>query len=355
MTMAGSTYKVTLHDPARDSDEEIAEQVALGNAVQAEVLPGDPPTPVAQAIAVRRAQPASHRRWSFRAFDDQGRLAAEAGTSVDPDHDDNPDILQVQLNVAAGHRRRGIGSRLLSELVGVARQEHRSRMLSMTNERLAGGAAFAEQVGAAAKQKWHVNHLPLGEVDRPMLERWVAEAAQRAADYELIGWDGPVPDEHIGNWVDLVPVMNTAPLDDLQINDFTMTEARARQGERLRAAAGGYRWTLVARHRAGAWAGLHDVIYNPSAPAVVWVGMTGVRPEHRGHALGKWLKAAMTLRVLDERPEVAEIRTANADSNAAMLGINQTMGYRPLIAQTTWELSVDAAESWLRKRGVLAG
>ena len=40
-----------------------------------------------------------------------------------------------------------------------------------------------------------------------VLERWVDEAATRSADYELIGWDGPVPDEHLDRWVDLVHVI----------------------------------------------------------------------------------------------------------------------------------------------------
>ncbi len=355
MGTAGDTYSITVHDPKDDSDEEIAEQVALSNEAHAEVLPEDPPTPVERAIAVHRAAPEGHRRWSFRARDTDGSLAATAGTGFNPHHDDNPDMLCVSIAVSAAHRRRGLGSRLLSELVSVARQQGRTRLVSMTNERVAAGAGFAREVGAEAKQKLHVNHLPLDTVDRATLERWVAEGPQRAADYELIGWDGPVPDEHMENWLDLVPVMNTAPLDDLEVNDFTITEELVREGERMRAAGGGWRWTLVARHRDGTWAGLHDVIYNPTTPKVAWVGMTGVRPEHRGHALGKLLKAAMTLRVLDERPQVTEIRTGNADSNDAMLGINKAMGYRPLIAQTTWELAVDAAEAWLRKRGLQAG
>lgn len=355
MSTAGETYSITLHDPRADSDEEIAAQVALANEAHAEVLPDDPPISVHQAIAVQRAAPEGHRRWSFRACDADGRLAATAGTAFDPNHDDNPDMLWVTINVSPAHRRRGLGSRLLSELVTVARGEGRTRMLTMTNDSVQAGAVFAREVGAEPKQKLHINHLPLDTVNRPMLAQWVAEGPERAPHYELIGWDGPVPDEHMENWLDLVPVMNTAPLDDLEINDFTITEELVREGERLRAAAGRWRWTLIARHRDGTWAGLHDVIHDPSMPKVVWVGMTGVRPEHRGHALGKWLKAAMTLRVLNERPQVTEIRTGNADSNDAMLGINKAMGYRPLIAQTTWELSVDAAEAWLRKRGLLGG
>jgi GNAT superfamily N-acetyltransferase len=140
------------------------------------------------------------------------------------------------------------------------------------------------------------------------------------------------------------------------MNDFSITEEEVRESEKVREAIGREAWTVVARRKSdGAWAGFHDVSYISSEPQTVWVGATGVRPEHRGFALGKWLKAAVTLRILDERPDVTEIRTGNADSNDAMLGINKQMGYRPFIAQTTWELSVDAAESWLRKRSLLNG
>ena len=48
--MGGVTaeYTITAHDPQRDTDEQIAERVAFSNALQAEVCPEDPPTPVAE-------------------------------------------------------------------------------------------------------------------------------------------------------------------------------------------------------------------------------------------------------------------------------------------------------------------
>lgn len=48
----------------------------------------------------------------------------------------------------------------------------------------------------------------------------------------------------------------------------------------------------------------------------------------------------MSLRIMDDRPTVLDIRTGNADSNDAMMGINRAMGYVPLMATTTWELAV---------------
>jgi GNAT superfamily N-acetyltransferase len=147
--------------------------------------------------------------------------------------------------------------------------------------------------------------------------------------------------------------MNTAPRDDLQVNDFTITADEIREGEKVGNAVGVVPWQLIARRKSdGEWAGIHDVSWNPSEPDIVWVGATGVFPDHRGHALGKWLKAVMTLRILQERPNVTHIRTGNADSNDAMLGINKEMGYVPFIDVTTWEIATADAAAWLKSRGV---
>ena len=346
-------FTITAHDPKQDTDEEIAERVALGNLLKDEVLPDDPDSSVEQAIAALRSQPERIRRFSFRARDADGTLVGLGGTSIDPEHDDNPDVLWASISVLASARRQGLGARLLAELVAVATAEGRTRLIGNTIGGHEPGEAFAAAVGATSRQANHLNHLPLAEVDRLMLERWVDEAATRSADYELVAWDGAVPDEHLDRWLDLVVVMNTAPRDDLELNDFTITADQVREQERVMAAAGIETWVLVARHRqTGEWAGFHDVAWDPEQPMYVYVDSTGVRPEHRGHALGKWLKAAMTLRILDERPDVTNIRTGNADSNDAMLGINRQMGYRPLLGQTTWELPVEQAAAWLRSRAL---
>jgi GNAT superfamily N-acetyltransferase len=62
----------------------------------------------------------------------------------------------------------------------------------------------------------------------------------------------------------------------------------------------------------------------------VWQGGTAVDPTHRNKGLGRWLKAAMLQRLLDERPEVANVDTWNAGSNEPMLAINVALGFRPV-------------------------
>lgn len=354
--MAGNLITITAHDPSQDSDDEIAVRVEFSNILSAELLPSDPPTPVATAIAAERAMPERLRRWSFRAHDADGRLVGGGGTRIDPHHDDNPDLLPVNVHVLPALRRQGIGTELLAELVAVAEREGRTRLVANTYETVPAGAAMAESMGAEAKQAMHLNHLPVEAVDRAKLEEWVAQGPARAPGYELVGFDGATPDEHLEGVMAMIRVLNTAPRDDLEMNDFTVTPETVADHDRQLEAAGGKAWTLLARHvDSGEYAGMHDMTWHPDQPEVAWVGLTGVEPSHRGHALGKWLKATMTLRVLDEWPTVNDIRTGNADSNDAMLGINRAMGYRPMLGSTTWEVSVETARAWLAAKGVTAG
>jgi len=347
------TYSFSVHNPVEFTDDEIADGVKFGNALQHEVLPDDEPTKLEDALAFHRTVPERIRRTSVRVRDEKGDIVASTGIRIDPEHDDNPDMIGGSVNVRSDHRRNGLGAQLFAYFVALAQREGRSRIIGGTNERIPAGAQFAKTMGAEPKQEMHLNHLPVAEVDRALMEQWVKEGPSRAEDYELFGWDGPVPEEHMENYLSMVLVMNTAPRDDLEMNDFTITAGEIREGEKQAAAIGLEHWTLVARRKSdGEWAGFHDVSWVPRDPTNVWVGATGVRPEHRGHALGKWLKAAMTLRILDQRPEANDIRTGNADSNDAMLGINKLMGYRPLLGSTTWEISTEKAAAWLAEKGI---
>ncbi|MEM7738359.1 MAG: GNAT family N-acetyltransferase, partial [Deinococcota bacterium] len=60
-----------------------------------------------------------------------------------------------------------------------------------------------------------------------------------------------------------------------------------------------------------------------------------------------WLKAAMIQRVLSERPAIKHIDTGNANSNAAMLAINQQLGFKPYKSETVWQLDISRLRAYL--------
>ena len=75
-------------------------------------------------------------------------------------------------------------------------------------------------------------------------------------------------------------------------------------------------------------------------------GGTAVVPTHRGRGIGKWLKATMLERVLDEWPGATLVRTGNADANAPMLAINTRLGFRPAWATIVYEVNIADARRY---------
>lgn len=329
------------------SEAEIVAVNAFGNLLRAERNPEDPPRPVELTRANIQNIPPFVSVREFWARDPDGSIAA-TGEAVVLRTDDNKHLLQADIAVRADRRRRGIAKTFLKLIAGVAEAEGRTLVLGGTSERIPAGEAFARRVGAEPGLAQHTNRLLLGEVDADLVRAWIAEGPTRAPGYALVPIDGPYPEDLIERIVDLHEVMNTAPRDDLDMEDFHFTVEHAREWEKSMAASGDERWSLFAREDAtGALAGFTEVVWNAKMPKIVHQMGTGVRPEHRGHALGKWLKAAMLRRVLDERGESQEVRTGNADSNDAMLGINRQLGFKPHEAGTLWQVPLERVRAYL--------
>jgi GNAT superfamily N-acetyltransferase len=197
----------------------------------------------------------------------------------------------------------------------------------------------------------HTNRLVLADVDRHLVQRWIDEGPSRAQGYSLVTVDGRYPDDLIDDVVDVMGVMNDAPRDDLQMEDMKITVEQMREIEKGMLAQNIEHWSIFVRHDAsGKLVGLTDVSWDPDQPETVFQGNTGVRPEHRGHALGKWLKAVMLKRILDERRSAVDVRTGNADSNDAMLGINTKLGFKPYVAASNWQVTTEKLRDYLSSR-----
>ncbi|HZU73487.1 MAG TPA: GNAT family N-acetyltransferase [Acidimicrobiales bacterium] len=350
------TAPVTIErvEPRRAADGLFDDFAGAHNQVRAEAMPEDPPVPTPALAARCRAMPDDLRLHWWLVRDPDGTVVAcsQAWTDLS----ENLHLLQLDIEVLAGWRRQGLATRLLAEAVDFSRSEGRTRIIGSTEERLPAGAAFCLRLGAERALDMHCNRLELGRVDRAMIRSWIAEAEISAADYELVAIDGAAPDDLLAPVAELYAVMNDAPRGSLDFEDEHMTPEQLRQGTAMATADGTELWLLLARHRpSGRLAGLTAVEWSPHAPQTVAQGDTGVRPEHRGRGLGKWLKAVMLERILTERPGAVDVRTWNADSNQAMLAINLRLGFAPFVATTNWQITVEQGAAWLAERGVGPG
>ncbi len=335
-------------DPVTASDSDYAAINAFHNSLQAESWPEDAPHDVAYTIKrYKNLGLISDRKIVTFFIWDGDKVCANAG--VYAPLRDNVHVAFTGIHVAAPYRRQGLGTRLLRPLLGTARAENRRLLSFGTGEAVPAGSLFAERLGAKRGMSVHTNQLALTDLEPTLLERW-QDAAPRDT-FELGFWEGPFPENELAAIAELIGVMNSAPRDDLEMEDFTLSPEQLREYERYQAAIGTRRWVAYVRERSsGTLAGYTETSWTPNNPAVLHQGDTGVQSAYRGHGLGKWLKAAMLARVLPELPGVAYVRTGNADSNGPMLAINHALGFRPRMAETWWELDLDTLERYLAAR-----
>jgi mycothiol synthase len=325
-------------------DEDCAAYWSLSEAIRSERLPDDPPVPYAMFAGRLRGVPSFFEVSVVLVRESPGGpLLASADIGFDTSGD-NAHLAQFGINVLPDHRRRGLGRLLLAWAAGRAREHGRRLLLSSSHDSVPAGAIFMRRIGARPGLEDRESQLALAEIDRGLLARWQADAAETAAGFELIFWDNAYPEEHIAAFADLCEVMNSAPWEDLEIEDQRVTPKKLRESEAGRLRRGDFIWTIIARQTAtGRMVGFTEVIGNPARPTILSQGATAVRPEVRGHRLGRWMKAAMLERVLSGLPEARFVRTGNAISNAPMLAINNDLGFKPYTFVTLWQVETEQA------------
>lgn len=311
----------------------------LLNRWNAAVIAGERPAPVDELHATVCRAPAHQQRHLGLIRDGRSLLGAVLLSMEDLDGRRRDAVVDF-LVVEPSSRRRGTGSALLEAALARTRSAGRERLSGIAPLADEAAAGFAVRHGADREMVERQNRVSTSRIDSGLLMAWANRASERAAEYALIAVDGPCPDELLGPLARLNDVMNSAPhgpnLEDLHLTPANLTEIQC-----AFEAQGYRRWTVIARHEpSGGLAGFTELMISPFRPWMAFQWDTGVDPKHRDLGLGRWLKAANALRLLEEAPQVEQIETWNASSNAAMLGINQAMGFRPVAEWQSWEMAV---------------
>lgn len=334
------------------SDEEYARINECMNRSRAETLPDDPPELLEETINFMQNIPPMLKAGAWAAWrDDDDSEMVGYGVVYFMSMGENKHLVEFNVYVVPEMRRQGIGRRLLESVVELPLSEGRRLMMTQTSERIPAGEVGMKKLGAKMGMATHVFQLDVAELDLDQLRMWQERAQERASGFELGLWEGPYPEADLSAIAELYQVMNFAPHDDLELEDEHYTPEHLRQMEQLKFASGEVRWTMYARERAsGEFAGFTEVMWNPNSPEILRQDGTGVHPRFRNKGLGRWLKAALMDKILHERPQVKRVRTTNADSNAAMLHINEEMGFKPYQSQYFWQIEVDEVLAYLAKK-----
>ena len=337
----------------RNADErEYALLNDFYDRMHAEQEPDDPPRTHEQRVRNWRSRPAFIESFSWMITDAAGAATVAVASVGWLRTGENQHAAEFEIEVLPEQRRRGLGRHLLGLITETSERASRRLLIGSTTDRVPAGAAFMERLGAHKGLESHTNQLKLTELNREAIHRWLEEARALAPEFQLGFWTGAFPEEELAAIADLQTVMNQAPRGAIELEDMRPTPQQIREGEQSLATTGTERWTAYARERAtGAFAGYSAVFWNPERPWLLQQGDTGVFPQYRNRGLGRWLKAAMLQRILQERPEVQVIRTNNADSNVPMLRINTELGFRPYLARAVWQVETARVRGYLDQSG----
>lgn len=300
-------------------------------AVHAADPAGDPaPDPAGTARRLLSAEPGSRQRlWAAA---DGGRLIAVAALRL-PGEPGAGRPGEIDVRVHPGHRRRGLGRRLLAAAAGGLRADGRSSVIAQV---LAGTPAvpFLESQGFECVLTLRGMLLRLADVPPERIARLLADAP---AGYDLVRWQGTVPGEH----ATALARAKHAMADVAEYEGVLWDADRVREMAELVAKRGDDLYTVAAL--AGpAIAGFTEIVVPHDSGGRAAQYDTAVVPEHRGRRIGIWVKAAMLAWLTRERPDVHEIETDNSGDNAHMIAVNEELGFRTERESLEYQAAVTA-------------
>ncbi|MGB8360969.1 MAG: GNAT family N-acetyltransferase [Acidimicrobiia bacterium] len=249
--------------------------------------------------------------------------------------------------VRRDRRRRGVGKALFLRGIDTLENEGRSKLIVDIPDG-SFGESVAERIGLKRALREKINQLLVSEIDWELMESWIEATKSRSPEYRLEFWEPPFPEDRLDDWCRISDVMNTAPIDDFDLEETVMTPQKWRSIE-TNLGARGYviRAALAVHQPSGRFAGMTTLMALRHHPEMAQQDDTVVDPDHRGNGLGRLLKASMARRFLAEFPGVTRINTGNAGSNAPMLKINEEMGFRTILEISAWQGDIESTRAAL--------
>ena len=321
------------------------------NVVRKERQPDDPPIPMEETTNQMKNLPSfvDLKTW-YIWNEDQTEMIAQGNIGL-MYTDDNRHLSQFDIIVHPDYRCQGYAKQLLGLIAQTAQADQRKILICDTNDRIPAGETFMNRLGAKRGLEGHVNQLRVDELDRNLIDQWLEQGRKNDAQFNLGVWEGIYPDEQLDEIVKLMELTNQQPLGDLAVEEMHIKPEELREMEKMDAARGNQRYTFYVIEKAtGKFAGYTETVWNANRPEILRQDMTGVFPEFRGKGLGRWLKAAMLDQMLCLHPEIKYVRTTNADTNAAMLRINNELGFKPYMSSILWQMEISQVLDYLNQQ-----
>jgi GNAT superfamily N-acetyltransferase len=245
-------------------------------------------------------------------------------------------LAELDLRVHPAERRKGVGSRLLDTAVATARDNARRRVVAQA-EAGSPGDHFLAARGFRKVLTFRYTRLAMADVDTTVLAGIVERPHP---GYRLTSWQGTVPDDLARTFAASRRAMDDMPMDDAEYGTVAWDVDRVRAAAKAVEQRGDHLHTVVAIDASnGSIAGFTELVIPGNGAGDGQHYGTGVLPQHRGHGLGRWMKAESIRQAHRDYPDLDGLLTDTADSNAHMRRINDGLGYTP--THTTHQHQLD--------------
>lgn len=292
-------------------DDLLARFHALELACHEELSPGRPPRSVEEVIAFHRHLPSTQRSCHW---------LADGGMAAIFVH--GPTATFLELRVDPSRRRRGLGTALLERALERCRELGVEALRSAHST--AAGAAFARAAGARDEQRIVESLLDLRAAELP--------EPDSPEGFRLVTWLGHVPEEHLAAFVLARAAMDDAPAPDgLDFPTWTAEKVRASEASlELRDREMRLTVAMAADGEIGAFTELRV----SRGSTLGFTDDTGTVAAQRGKGLARAVKLESLRRLRADHPEVEVVTTSNAEENAVMRHLNESIGFRPAVVET---------------------
>jgi len=231
------------------------------------------------------------------------------------------------ITVRPASRRQGLGRALLRHAAGRASAAGRVVFGGEVRDGLAGDA-FAARAGATPGIGAALRVLDLRKVPDGKIAEIRAAAARAATGYSVVRWTGATPDEYLDGMAAATNAYEDAPHDaGVEPEDFDASRIRDRADATV-TRMGLRMYTVAAVHAAtGQLAAMTQFAVEPGEPRWGHQALTAVTRTHRGHRLGLLVKTSMLEWIAAAEPLLERVETGNANDNAHMIAVNDTLGF----------------------------
>lgn len=223
-------------------------------------------------------------------------------------------VLEIVVHPRA--RRQGVGTAVLRELLAGQPDDTHVEGRDLTRD--GDGARWAARIGLCETDSGILQRLVVPEVDPTLWDVPVP------AGYRLVQWTNRAPEDLIESYAAARNAVYDMPGVSVKPAPWTPKQVRAEEAKLPR--RGAEQRVVVALHGDEVVA-LTELQLHSDRPHQGRQVDTAVVRAHRGHGLGRCVKAHMLRWLRVDRPLVEDINTITSDDNVHMIRVNHSLGY----------------------------